>query len=396
MISRGNSIAFDLHLNKFVHLSCSAIKTLVARRTATVESHSGTVEALPSGLKPGSIVSYAKEWSRYLAYAVRNGFLTVPGLDESWCMTLLWHYLLFRSKTCRPSSIVSVLSALSHHGVTAGFLLPTSKFDSDSLGYKLIVRMRKQLALRHRARFGGLIAGYGPNRCTPLGSASVSLLFSACAVLDKESFQACSRVVRHNLWCSAMQHSRGMRYGHFIFRSYVISDFVVDGRDNTLRLSTDWHRYAGTSRYCLQFSSFPKWSCLYYDLRAQDGTVVDSVSAATISFWHFEQLRRDGEAQVFMPVLGGTFTRADRTAWLRSALLRAIPFNEDRARTMVAAVTGHSFRPGLAGDLLNDGAALTKIAFICRWQGTRVVRMYAERQPLFAFMSSANFNLIHH
>ena len=87
MISRGNSIAFDAQLAKFVHLSCSAIKNLVARQTAVTASHSDTADVTPAGLKPGSIVAYVKEWSRYLAYAIRNGFLAVPGLDEPWCYT---------------------------------------------------------------------------------------------------------------------------------------------------------------------------------------------------------------------------------------------------------------------------------------------------------------------
>ena len=231
----------------------------------------------------GTTVSYSKELSRYIAFTMLRGYDEVPGLEVAWCMSLLWHFLSFRASTRRPSSLASILSALSHFGTDAGYLLATSKYDSDSLTYRRIVRMKKELTLRHRAKFGGLVAGYGPNRCTPLGCAMVSLLFSAFGVVDKASFQTCPRAVRHNLWCNAMQHTRGMRFGHFIYRSYVMDSFDIDARDGTARLVTDWHRYSGKSRYCLKFAVFPKWSCMLYDLRAPDGTIVDSVSAATVS-----------------------------------------------------------------------------------------------------------------
>ena len=393
MINPGNSIAFDITTKKFVHFSCAEVQHLIVDREWS-SSAWGTVQGLPDGLKPGTQESYGKEWSRYLAFSIRHGFRDIPGTDIRWSMSLLWLFLQFRSATCRPSSIASVLSALSHIGTVSGFLLATSKHDSDSLTYRQIGKMKKELKLRHRAKFAGLIAGYGPSRSTPLSKSAVSLLFSAFGVVGEGTFRALPRSDRHNLWCSAVQHARGLRFGHFIDRSYAVSDFVVDARDGTLRLVTDWHRYAGRSRYCLQFAAFPKWSSLYYDLRTPDGAVVDSVSAATISHWHFKQLRQDGEIAVFSPRKLSAFTRDDRTNWLRKSLLAALPLSEERARKMVLAVTGHSFRPGLAGDLLSEGAALTKIALILRWQGTRIVRMYAERQALCCFISSTAFRLI--
>ena len=87
---------------------------------------------------------------------------------------------------------------------------------------------------------------------------------------------------------------------------------------------------------------------------------------------------------MFAPVPGRDISREDRQEWLRGALLAALPPSEVRAREMVSGVTPHSFRPGLAGDLLRDGWQLDAIAVKCRWQGTRNARMYAERMSLGA------------
>ena len=107
--------------------------------------------------------------------------------------------------------------------------------------------------------------------------------------------------------------------------------------------------------------------------------------------WHFAQLRAAGEHTVFAPYPGGDATRSNRQAWLRNALRAAIPVRERRARAMVAEVTPHSFRPGLASDLLAQNMSLAAIAVQCRWQGVRNVRMYAERSPLGDVLSSRSF-----
>ena len=83
---------------------------------------------------------------------------------------------------------------------------------------------------------------------------------------------------------------------------------------------------------------------------------------------------------------GGTdgASRAQRQAWLREALRAALPVTEVRAHEMLENVTPHSFRPGLAADLLEDGHSLDAIAVQCRWHGPRIVRVYAERMTLSA------------
>ena len=54
----------------------------------------------------------------------------------------------------------------------------------------------------------------------------------------------------------------------------------------------------------------------------------------------------------------------------------------------------HSFRPGLAGDLLCEGVQLAEIAVLLRWQGERNARMYAERPSLAVYRRGAAFRVV--
>ena len=97
---------------------------------------------------------------------------------------------------------------------------------------------------------------------------------------------------------------------------------------------------------------------------------------------------------MFAPDVSGAVTRDGRTTWLRWALRQLIPSRETKDVQLIGAVTGHSFRPGLAGDLLREGESVQQIALVCRWQGVRNARMYAERPALSAFMRTNVFRVI--
>ena len=169
---------------------------------------------------------------------------------------------------------------------------------------------------------------------------------------------------------------------------------MIDASDSSLRLVTDWHRYSGRHRYCLEFPAFPKWQAQMYTLRDADGAVVDVVPAASVMHWHLEQLEELDEDLLFSPDGEWPPSRENRQAWLRRALLAALPEQDARARTLVSEVTPHSFRPGLAGDLFREGASLWQIAFICRWHSLQAIRLYVERPCLAMSRRSKAFRMI--
>ena len=107
-----------------------------------------------------------------------------------------------------------------------------------------------------------------------------------------------------------------------------------------------------------------------------------------------QQLQQEGELHIFAPVAGQAPTHDSRQAWLRTALLAALPMSEVAARALVSHVSPHSFRSGLAGDLLREGVSLQKISSVCRWWSLRAARLYAERPPLSTSRSTSNFRII--
>lgn len=349
------------------------------------------VKGIPHGLKPKSVKSYYVEWERYLRFVKRRGASRIPGKDAPWDLALLSDYMEWRAKTCKPSTLESCFSILAHFGALFGFLLPNSRDDDDSLSYRRLKNIKKQLSIDHVQRSGGAEL---PSRCTPLGHRDVSLLLSAFGVTSRATFRALPRRHAHHLFCSVVQHAQGMRYGHFIYRAYKTCNFQRDIHDGSFNLPTDWHRYEGRRNFCLRFRSFPDLKCFSYQLRNSEGAVVDTIAAATLMSWHFEMLAEAGETQVFAPTPGATVSRKERTAWLREALLAALPEDELAARRLVDDVTPHSFRPGLAGDLRREGMRLEEIALECRWSGLRNARMYSSRPSLSTARICANFRII--
>ena len=337
---------------------------------------------LPSGLKPKTRSTYNDEWARYVRFVERLWSAdAVPGRDVDWNPFVLWRYMLFRAEKCKPTTVFSAVSALSHMGVKYGFVLPTQKFDGNALLYKQITNMKREISLLYRQAHGGDGATFDVHRSTPLGAASISLLLSHFRVYDEPSFLRLSRCDRHHVATAMMQHTCGMRFGHFLSRQYRTSAFVRDAY-GTFRLATDWHRYSGRRSYCLEFARVPRWPCLKYVVRSPEGVHVASLVTAQVLQWHFDQLERAGESLVFAPVLGAPTSRAQRKRWLQDALLAALPLHEGAVRRLVDLVSPHAFRAGIAGDLLRAGVPPQSIAIWCRWWSMRAMRLYADRQEL--------------
>ena len=412
----------DKTLNRFVHVSCVQLQQVVVDRDegvqplvthvnqdhikdvsavqpagaqagqeATSDAGAPTATALPHGLADSSLGDYAKEWDKYVQFAAQRGSV-IPGRDIKWDMDLVWEYLQFRATTCKPETVKQVLTKLAHFGTRFKFVLATSKADGDAYVYRSLTKMKRQLAIDARASAKEAGTVYEPvDRCVPVAKRDVSMVLSAFRLTGEPRFNELLRVDRHHVAALVMQHTGGMRFGGFGARCYTMDSFLIDA-GGTFRLVTDWGRYPG--QYTIEFAASPRFEAMWYHIFAPCGDLIDTYPAATILHWHFRRLQRDGERQVFAPVLGEICSRDDRQAWIRTALWDALPLLEREAHNAVADVTPHSFRAGLAGDLFRAGVSLQRIASICRWHTPRVVRMYAERPALAASRLTDGFRLI--
>ena len=144
MIARGARICYDAGVGKFVHARCVRVESI---RLRMAEAQARYVrrgpDSIPLGLKRRTRATYVTEWDRYVGFAQRQGFLSVPGRDCPWHLPLLWRDMRFRSRTCKSHSVTSGLSALAHFGSRHGQLLTTSKFDTESVMYSQLSMLKK-------------------------------------------------------------------------------------------------------------------------------------------------------------------------------------------------------------------------------------------------------------
>ena len=199
----------------------------------------GSANTLPHGLRADTLATYRAEWSRYVRFANRLGYdPDVPGRDTPWVPFLLWRFLLFRSNSCKPSTVFAGLSALAHFGHYHRHVLPTRKEDGNPLLHRDIANMKREIAIYHCNDKG--IAGltYDVAHSTPLAKGAVELLLSAFRVFNETQFRRLRREDRHHLVASVMQHTKGLRFGHFLARDYKAQSFIR-GADGTYRLTTD-------------------------------------------------------------------------------------------------------------------------------------------------------------
>lgn len=301
--------------------------------------------------------------------------------------------MLFRAERCKPTTIFAHLSALAHFGHRHRFLLPTKKTDGNALLHRDIACMKSEIAIYYCKKKGIKGMTYDVEHSTPLGRDAVELMLSAFRVVDEVAFGRLRRCDAHNILASLLQHGTAMRFGHFLYRDYTARSFTCDA-DGVFRLPTDWHRYQGQRTYVLSFAAHPRWNSLMYRVRAQDGTVLAKLTAATVLTWHLRILRRAKETLIFRPHKGVRPSRLQRRRWLQRVLWAALPLNERAAREMVTNVTPHAFRAGLAGDLHEEDVAWQAIAMWCRWHSMRAMRMYASRPPLRTARTSKSFRFI--
>ena len=120
------------------------------------------------------------EWSRYLQFAMQRR-QAVPGRDVKWGMGLLWDYLLQRSRTCKPTTLVQIATKLRHFGVI--HMGSFWRRQNSTRTLDAIRNMKRQLAIRGREQ--AIEQGKQHEeveRCTPVEKRGVDMLLSSFRV----------------------------------------------------------------------------------------------------------------------------------------------------------------------------------------------------------------------
>ena len=406
IINIGAPIRRDYTSRKFVHASCvkvlrrvssvGVVGAAVVAGAAPVDGAAAAVQRLPPGLKPRSLEAYRAEFNTYVGWVTKFQSV-VPGRDSPWDATLLWRYLQFRSERCKVSTLMSAISMLAYFSPETGHVLPNDKCDGNPQLRRALDRIKKQLKIDAAQEVADESFIKSVQRSTPLDKGAVELALATLQVTSEERFARLNRVDRHNVVLTAVQHTAGMRFGHFLARQYTDASFRKDA-DGSRHLISDWGRFPSVRRFCLDFLARPRYACQVYIVRNVDGSVAATLTAAMLLQWHFRLVHAEEDTLLFEPVKGEEPVRLDRQQWLRNVLLGALPLHEKEAREAIRRVTPHSFRSGLAGDLLRADVPLIKIAAICRWSvhNTKTIRMYAERSSFSATRTCRSFRLRRH
>ena len=271
-------------------LDLRAVHSLGAPLRSDAAREMGT-SSDPQGLK--SYAAYKKEWGRYLEFVgdrrVRQASQAVPGRDVPWCVDTLFAFLVFRARTCKPSTLFGIISALKYCSLFCGHLLPSSKGEQPTAMRLRVHYIRRELrlrALRHAAVTGVSIA---PRRALAVGAVGVAVLLAGYGVTSQVSFLSLPPWVRNYLVASVMASTGCMRFGHFSRRGYDMSDFVH--RDGAWRLASDWHKYDLTSAlrhqgaYVIVFPDVPELPGSVFVVRDANGGPDVPVTASMVITW---------------------------------------------------------------------------------------------------------------
>ena len=342
-----------------------AHESLVAVTAATTVSFTTPIE-LPLGLGRKSQQQYDKEWQRYERF-VGNRLTYLPGKDRPWEAQPLWDYLSYRAESCAPATIMTILSKLAHKSISYNYVLPLQKHERPTVLYKQVKRMVRQLQLQQAPRSTNRLKG-----STPLGVEEVSAMLQMFAIAHEASFNRLPRACRHHVVATLMQHSAGLRFGHFIFREYTSSKLIWNTLGATLL--TNWQRYPGKSTAAITFRFEPRWDCFYYDTGNNR-----HITAADVLRWHVASLHTSD--LLFEPLPGQKADRGDRQRWLR-AVFSLCYVASGPAMSAAMNITPHSFRGGMAVDMRTQGASFEQVAARGRWLSRRAVKLYANKCTL--------------
>ena len=75
--------------------------------------------------------------------------------------------------------------------------------------------------------------------CCPLGNAIVYLIVTALGVFSRARYMRLSRYSKHQVLACFLQHSCGMRFGHFAARMYTSFAFAWSMQAQAFDLMTD-------------------------------------------------------------------------------------------------------------------------------------------------------------
>lgn len=309
----------------------------------------------------------------YLRFMAKAGVHDVPGRDGPWKIQEVKAYLEWRAGSNNVRSLAQIKCMLKHCGLCYDYLLPTAKGEGPA-GLRLQLAMvTKSIGKGERKQLASIGKSAAPKRSLGLGKVAVSLLFSAYSATTRSGFAALDRDTRHHLVTSVSMHTGCMRY-ELIRQLRKSGSFRWSQPDQCWRAASDWHKMKRrTDGYTVAFAWEPQFQAMVYDAYASDGSVEGTFTAAHILQWHMDIEESQEASDLFDP---SDKSSAAFQKWLRASFRALLMEDAAEVEALVAAITPHSFRAGIAGDLERESVPRPRIKKLGRWSSDRAMEQY--------------------
>ena len=125
-----------------------------------------------------------------------------------------------------------------------------------------------------------------------------------------------------------------------------------------------------SGEYFIEFPQSPRYRALRYTAWGDDGNVIGEFTAADVIGWHIEM---EGSTKC-RDLFSASATKFKQ--WLRESFRNLLTESEEEIEALIAAITPHSFRAGLATDMEADDVPRDRIMKYGRWHSKRAMEQY--------------------
>ena len=128
--------------------------------------------------------------------------------------------------------------------------------------------------------------------------------------------------------------------------------------------------------FSVDFPQRPRYEAMVYASYTEAGTVRHTFTAADVLRWHMRRVGSRAGTDVFEPVAGAELSSADFQVWLRSSFRALLVEDSREVAAMVADITPHSFRAGMASDLEHENVSRPRMKRVGRWDSEKAMEDY--------------------
>ena len=327
------------------------------------------------GLEKKSAEKYVKEWKMYLKFMASIGVKIIPGRDKPWSIRAAKAYLEWRAQTNNVRSLAQIKSRLKHCGLCYNHLLPTAKGEGPSRLKLQLSMVSKEVGKKWKKKLALEGKSTAPKRSLALGNVAIGLLFSAYNAGTKRGFAKLSRDdVRHHLVTCISMHTGCMRFGLIQEMREKEASFRWSEPDQCWRLASDWHKMKRrVDTYMINYPKKPAFKAMKYHVYANNGSARREFTAAKVIQWQMELEGSRKAVDLFAPENSSS---AEFRRWLRASFKALLAEDAEEVKAMVDAITPHSFRAGMAGDLERENVPRPRIKKAGRWDSDRAMEQY--------------------